>query len=186
MTEIEPDSYAETLAILKRQVHEARFSVQRRANSEMLRLYWRIGDTILARQRVESWVSGVLARLAADLRTEFPSMKGFSLANLAYMRRYAESWSEDAILQQSVGELPWSHIVSLLDKLTDRSTRDWYAAKDVQHGWSRAVLTHQITTNLHERDGAAPSNFRAGLEAQDSEPARQITKDPYTLDFSCD
>ncbi|RFA18173.1 hypothetical protein B7R25_16170 [Subtercola boreus] len=97
----------------------------------MLRLYWRIGHTILGRQRVESWGSGVLNRLAADLRAEFPSTEGFSLANLAYMRRYAEGWMEDAILQQAVGELPWSHIVSLLDKLDDQSLRDWYAAMHV-------------------------------------------------------
>ncbi|ARJ07625.1 hypothetical protein GCM10010988_40590 [Cnuibacter physcomitrellae] len=183
MLEIEPDSYGETLAILKQQVREARFAVQRQANTGMLRLYWRIGDTILARQRVERWGTGVLTRLATDLRNEFPSMKGFSLANLAYMRRFAESWTEDAILQQPVGELPWSHIVSLLDKLDDPNLRDWYALRDLQHGWSRAVLTHQIATGLHDREGAAPSNFATALESADSELAQQITKDPYTLDF---
>ncbi len=183
MSEIEPAGYAETLALLRRQVREARFSVQRAANTELLRLYWRIGNTILARQRVEKWGTGVLGRLANDLRTEFPSMKGFSLANLAYMRRFAENWTEDAVLQQPVGELPWGHITHLLDKLDAPNLRDWYAAKDVQHGWSRAVLVHQIQTRLHEREGAAPSNFAAALAPSDSELAQQITKDPFTLDF---
>ncbi len=64
MTDIKPDSYGETLAFLKRQVHEARFAVQRQANTGMLRLYWRISDTILARQRIERWGTGVLTRLA--------------------------------------------------------------------------------------------------------------------------
>ncbi|WP_378144689.1 PDDEXK nuclease domain-containing protein [Cnuibacter sp. UC19_7] len=103
---------------------------------------------------------------------------------IAYMRRFAESWTEDAILQQAVGELPWSHIVSLLDKLDDPSLRDRYALRDLQHGWSRAVLTHQIATGLRDREGAAPSNFGTALEPADSELAQQITKDPYTLDFS--
>jgi predicted nuclease of restriction endonuclease-like (RecB) superfamily len=183
MTDIEPDGYRETLDLLKQQVREARFTVQRQANTGMLRLYWRIGDTIVARQRVERWGTGILSRLAADLRKEFPTMKGFALANLAYMRRFAEGWTEEAILQQPVGELPWSHIVSLLDKLGDPTIRDWYALKDLQYGWSRAVLTHQIATSLHEREGAAPSNFGTALEATDSELAQQITKDPYTLDF---
>ncbi|WP_367379399.1 DUF1016 N-terminal domain-containing protein [Subtercola boreus] len=178
MAEVEPDGYAETLALLKRQVHEARFVVQRKANLEVLRLYWRIGDTILTRQRTESWGTGVLGRLARDLRGEFPSMKGFSLANLAYMRRFAEGWTEDAILQQPVGELPWGHIVALLDKLDELLLRDWYAAKDVRHGWSRAVLVHQIATRLHEREGSASSNFVNALASPDSELAQQITKDP--------
>ncbi|GAA1002239.1 hypothetical protein [Subtercola frigoramans] len=54
MTEIELDRYAVALALLKRRVHEVRFTVQRKANSEMLGLYRRISDTTFARQRIES------------------------------------------------------------------------------------------------------------------------------------
>lgn len=79
MTELEPDDYASTLEELKRQVHAARLRVQRKANNELLGLWWRIGRTILDRQSAQGWGSKVLERLAADLRAEFPSMKGFSL-----------------------------------------------------------------------------------------------------------
>ncbi|MGC5225150.1 PDDEXK nuclease domain-containing protein [Micromonospora sp. DT81.3] len=169
---------------LVRRAHEARFAVQRKANTEVVALWWFIGHTIIERQQAEPWGSGVLARLAADLRAEFPTMKGFSESNLRYARRLAEAWpSEDAIRQQPVGELPWSHTIQLLDKLEDQHLRDWYAAQDAYHGWSRAVLQHQIATRLHERSGAAPSNFASVLEQGDSELAQQLTKDPYALDF---
>jgi predicted nuclease of restriction endonuclease-like (RecB) superfamily len=184
VTNLEPSDYAQILDQLKSRVREARYSAQRKANTELLRLYWQIGSTILERQSIEPWGSAVLTRLADDLRAEFPSMKGFSRANLFYMRRFAESWpAENAIVQQAVGQLPWGHVVDLLDKIRDQSLRDWYAEKDVEHGWSRAVLTHQISTELHQREGAAPTNFAAALEARDSELAQQITKDPFTLDF---
>jgi predicted nuclease of restriction endonuclease-like (RecB) superfamily len=91
----------------------------------------------------------VLIRLAADLRSEFPSMKGFSESNLRYARRLAEGPTEDAVRQQPVGELPWSHTIQLLDKLDDQRLRDWYAAQDAANGWSRAILQHQIATRLH-------------------------------------
>lgn len=179
-----PDDYAATLEELKRHVHAARFQAQRRANTELLMLWWRIGRTILDRQRQEAWGTGVLERLAQDLRNEFPSMKGFSVANLRYMRRFSTAWpGEDAIRQRPVGELPWGHIIELLDKLDDQALRDWYAAKDVAHGWSRPVLAHQITTRLHEREAAASTNFAGALEQPDSELAQQITRDPYALDF---
>ena len=71
----------------------------------------------------------------------------------------------------------------LIDKLDDQGLRDWYAAKAAHHGWSRAVLTHQIATRLHEREAAAPSNFAGALERADSEVAQEITKDPYAFDF---
>jgi predicted nuclease of restriction endonuclease-like (RecB) superfamily len=185
MTELEPTDYASTLDELKRHVHEARYQAQRKVNTELLRLYWRIGATILDRQRTAGWGSNVVGRLADDLRAEFPTMKGFSRANLFYMRRVAEAWPDvDRFVQQPAGQIPWTQLTLLLDKLDDPELRAWYAAKAVAHGWSRAMLTHQIATMLHEREGAAPSNYPLALERADSELAQELTKDPYVLDFT--
>lgn len=185
MTELEPTDYAATLDELKRHVHEARYQAQRKVNTELLRLYWRIGATILDRQRTTGWGSNVVGQLADDLRAEFPTMKGFSRANLFYMRRVAEAWPDvDGFVQQPAGQIPWTQLTLLLDKLDDPELRAWYAAKAVAHGWSRAVLTHQIATRLHEREGAAPSNYPLALERADSELAQELTKDPYVLDFT--
>jgi predicted nuclease of restriction endonuclease-like (RecB) superfamily len=74
-------------------------------------------------------------------------------------------------------------VIELLDKLDDQELRDWYAGKDAHHGWSRPVLAHQITTRLHEREAAAPTNFAGALERLDSDQAQEITKDPYALQF---
>ena len=183
MSALMPDDYAATLDELKRQVHAARFAAQRKVNAELLLLWWHIGHTIIERQQREAWGSGVLKRLADDLRAEFPSMKGFSLANLKSMRRFAETWPLDAIGQQPVGQLPWGHIVMLMERLKDGTSRDWYASKAAHHGWTRAVLHHQITTALHDREAAAPTNFAGALSQPDSELAQQITRDPYALDF---
>lgn len=52
-----------------------------------------------------------MTRLTDDLRAEFPSMRGFSRANLFYMSKCSEVWSDEAaIVQQPIGQLPWSHI----------------------------------------------------------------------------
>ena len=57
----------------------------------------------------QGWGAKVIKRLAHDLRTEFMQMKGFSRANLMYMRSFAQAWSDEAIVQQAVGQLPWGH-----------------------------------------------------------------------------
>lgn len=157
-----PSEYADTLESIKRLVHQARYVAQRRVNTELLRLYWQIGATIIERQKTAPWGSKVLSRLSADLRTEFPGVKGFSPANLKYMRRFAEAWPDpDAIGQRPVGQLPWGHVIELLDKLEDAELREWYSAKDVAHGWSRPVLAHQIKTSLHTREGGGPIELPA-------------------------
>jgi predicted nuclease of restriction endonuclease-like (RecB) superfamily len=184
VTEIQPTDYAETLDALTRRVHEARFILQRRANAELLALYWHIGEAILRKQESSAWGSGVVTRLAQDLQAAFPTVRGFSRSNLFSMRAFAAAWPErSGIVRQPVGQLPWTHVVELLSKLEDQALREWYAGKDVQHTWSRAVLVHQIATRLHERDGSAPSSFRAALSRLDSELAQEITTDPFTAGF---
>lgn len=184
MADLIPSDYDEVLASLKRRVHEARFQAQRKANIEVLQLWWHIGDTILHRQRSSRWGSGVITKLAADLRKEFPSMKGFSRSSLYAMRSFAEAWPDpSAVVQRPVGQLPWGHIQDLLSKLQDQDLREWYAAQDAQHTWSRPLLQHHIRTRLHEREAAAPSTFTVALDSTESELAQQLTKDPYILDF---
>jgi predicted nuclease of restriction endonuclease-like (RecB) superfamily len=178
-----PPGYPELLDDLKRAVGEARWRAQRVVNTELLALYWRIGHTILDRQDAEGWGARVIDRLSTDLRAAYPDMRGLSRSNLFYMRSFAASWPQEPIVQQAVGRLPWGHVTVLLDKLHDQPQRDWYAAAAAENGWSRNVLLNQIMNRLHERTGAAPSNFAAQLPAKDSELAQQLTRDPYVLDF---
>ncbi len=52
-----------------------------------------------------------------------------------------------------------------------------------EYGWSRNVLLNQIMNRLHQRAGAAPSNFTAQLPPADNDLAQQLTRDPYVFDF---
>jgi predicted nuclease of restriction endonuclease-like (RecB) superfamily len=85
-------------------------------------------------------------RLSRDLRTAFPEMKGFSRANLLYMRAFAEAWPDAVIVQQVVGQLPWAHNITLITRLKEPQCRIAYAQAAVQHGWSRSVLDLHIET----------------------------------------
>ncbi|RFA06417.1 hypothetical protein B7R54_18720 [Subtercola boreus] len=179
-----PADYAAVLNDLKTRVRSARLTAQRRVNTELITLYWSIGDTILQRQNDQEWGAQVVARLAEDLRAEFPAMKGFSRSNLFYMRGFAQAWPDrEQVVQQAAGLLPWGHIMVLLDKLDRQTDRDWYAEKAATHGWSRNVLMNQIMNRTLERTGAAPSNFAGQLAPTDSDLAAQLAKDPYVFDF---
>ena len=79
--------------------------------------------------------------------------------------------------------LPWGSNILLIEKVKDPVARLWYARKTLEHGWSRAVLTVQIETKLHERSGKAVTNFDRTLPPAQSDMAREVLKDPYTFDF---
>ena len=120
-----PAGYAQFLGQIKAEVRSARLRAQRVVNTELLRLYWTIGATILDQQAAEGWGTKVIDRLADDLRREFPDMTGLSRSNLEYMRRFADAYPAEpagaSVPPQAVGELPWGHVRTLLDKVSDPS-----------------------------------------------------------------
>lgn len=185
MTALSADGqgYTELLAALKERVATARVRAALSVNRELVLLYWSIGRDILDRQTIEGWGTKVIDRLAADLRQAFPEMKGFSARSLKYMRAFAEAWPDAEIVQQVAAQLPWGHSMALLDAGKPAGEREWYARAAIDHGWSRAVLVHQIDTGLYHRQGNATTNFARTLPAPTSELAQQIVKDPYNFEF---
>ena len=178
-----PNGYAEWLADVKARIHAAQQRAALAVNRELLALYWRLGRDILERQQLHGWGAGVVDKVAADLRAAFPAMKGFSRANLMYMRAFAEAWPEDNFVQQAVGQLPWGHNLVLLTKLKDRGARLAYASAALERGWSRAVLVHHIEARTVDRQGKALTNFTERLPKPQSDLARESLKDPYRFDF---
>ena len=178
-----PPDYAAWLAELKTRIHNAQQRATLAVNRELVLLYWQIGRDILERQAREGWGAKVIERLAQDLRNAFPEMKGFSPRNLKYMRSFAEAWPDESIVQEVLAQLPWYHQLALLDKLNTADERRWYAAKAIEHNWSRNVLVMQIETRLVERKGQAVTNFPVSLPKPQSDLARESLKDPYRFDF---
>ncbi len=178
-----PAGYADWLAELKTRIHSAQQRATLAVNRELVLLYWQIGRDILTRQAEQGWGAKVIERLAEDLRAAFPEVKGFSRANLMYMRAFAEAWPDAEIVQQAVGQLPWGHNLVLLTRLKNAEQRLAYARSAIAHGWSRNVLNIHIETRLLERQGAALTNFELTLPKPQSDLARESLKDPYRLDF---
>ena len=96
----DPEGYAAWLTELKGRIHSAQQRATLAVNRELVLLYWQMGQDILARQTAQGWGTKVIERLAHDLRTAFPEMKGFSRANLMYMRAFAHAWPDEQIVQQ--------------------------------------------------------------------------------------
>lgn len=178
-----PEGYARWLDELKSRIHTAQQRAALAVNRELVLLYWQIGRDILQRQAAQGWGSKVIERLAHDLRVAFPGMKGFSRANLMYMRAFAEAWPNAEIVQQAVGQLPWGHNLVLLTKLKTQDMRLAYAQAAIEHGWSRNVLNIHIETQRLERSGQAITNFVERLPMPGSDLAQQSLKDPYLFDF---
>lgn len=182
---ISPD-YAELLNEIKSRIRAAQLKAVTAINHEMIALYCEIGRLLVQRQEKAGWGDEVVGQLARDLRHDFPGTRGFSRSNLFAMRQvYLAYRDQEPKVQQLVGQIPWGHNLLLIAKIKDASVRAWYAAKTVEHGWSRAILEHQIETDLYQRQvtAAKVANFDRTLPPPQSDLARQVMKDSYVLDF---
>lgn len=179
----ESNDYGQLLGALKERIRSARLRTAVAVNRALVELYWSIGRDILVRQNEQGWGAKIVARLAGDLRRDFPEMTGLSPRNLNYMRAFAEAFPDEKVVQQLVAQLPWGHVIKLIETVKSLEQRLWYARQTVENGWSRNVLIHQIESDLFARQGKALTNFARTLPAPQSDLAQEIMKDPYTFDF---
>lgn len=203
-----PTGYVELLEDLKDRIRHAQVRAATAVSRELNLLYFEIGQRIVERQQQEGWGRSVIERLAADLQRAFPGVSGFSVWNIWRMRAFYLAYTQevtnlaqavpelgdtnlpqaaaelDAVsLPRPVAEIPWGHNVTLIQKLKDPLQRVWYARQTIENGWSRAVLVHQIESDLFGRQGKALTNFERTLPAPQSDLARELVKDPYNFDF---
>ncbi len=178
-----PKSYGNTLQEIKSHLSHARVRAILAANPIVIEAYWQTGKIILARQEEAAWGAKVIDRLAADLKEAFPDMSGLSSRNLLAMKVFAREFSEGPIAQQPVAQLPWGHVLQIMQRIKDPAVRDFYIREALTHGWSRNILEMQIASGLHLRAGKAQNNFASTMPPADSDMATQLFKDPYLFDF---
>ena len=204
MTLASNSEFKSLVSLLKKDIRSAQIKAAIKVNTELLRLYWRMGADICEKQKSASWGDGWLKELSRELMAEFPDMKGFSYRNLRYIRQWYEFYNQRiTIWQQPVAKLskddgqqpvvqiseeaffsvPWEHHLYIISQCKDVNRAVFYLKKTVENGWSRAILLNFLDTNLYERQGKAVNNFTRLLANPQSELAAQTLKDPYNFDF---
>lgn len=179
---IQDNQYLEIINTIKQRIATAQYKASVAVNRELIVLYHQIGQTINLHK---SWGNKFIDNLARDIKLEYPDMTGFSVRNLKYMAKFAEEYPDEQIVQQVVAQIPWGHLLVLLDQIKNPVQRQWYIEQDIQNGWSRNVLLHQIESGLYARQVEAKkvTNFPSKLPPIQSELALQTIKDPYVFDF---
>ena len=203
-------NYFNWIQDIKFRIRSAQLKASVAVITEMIRLYWDIGKSIVEKQTAHSWGSKVVEQMAKDLKNELPDTNGFSRSNLFAMRKFYHfykdveivfpkqnlsqnvEFQDDKIVQQVDGQLnensilckiPWQHHISILSKCKKYEEAIFYINQTIQNNWSRNVLEIQLNSKLIERQGKAPNNFEHTLPKHQSDLAKEIFKDPYKFDF---
>ena len=175
--------YISFLKEIKIKIKTAQIKAALKVNEELLRLYWDIAKMIVDKQKYSKWGDSIIEKISNDLKREFPNMKGFSVTNIKYMRKWYLFWSKSPQLVDEIFQIPWGHNREIITKCKNIGEALFYVKKTIENGYSRAVLIHQIESRLYERSKKALNNFDKNLPQIQSDLAKEQLKDPYCFDF---
>lgn len=185
------ENYKVWLREIKTYIRTQQIKAAVKVNEQLLKVYWRLGCDIFEHKEYAKWGSGFYESLSRDLKAEFPDMKGFSITNLKYCRRFYELYSQSDIIRQQlidgldvpIFSIPWGHHTEIMAKCKYVDDALFYVGKTIENGWSRSVLLNYLDSNLHLTEGKSITNFERILPTDVCDLAQQTLKDPYNFDF---
>lgn len=193
------EEYKQWILTLTKRFRRSQVKAAVHINQDMLRFYWQLGQEIVELHSEQRWGSRFFANLSRDLKDANPDAKCFSETNLLYMKNFYLLYSplfkftpqaeEQIAITPQHGEqifsVPWGHHKLLIDKCKDRPEKAmFYVQQTLLNGWSRDMLLNVYSTDLYERHSNAVTNFNKTLPDEQSDLAKDLTRDPYSFSFT--
>ena len=174
----EEGAFAEVVSLIR----AARGRALQAANTEMVGLYWRLGEYLHHKIEADGWAKGTVVKLAAYIALREPGRRGFSPQNLWRMRQFFETYRDDVKLSPLVRVLPWTHNLIILVQSKRAEEREFYLRMAVQQRWGKRELEQQFRSALFERAVLNPPKLSTALREMQPQASSQF-KDGYMLDF---
>ncbi|MEI6633590.1 MAG: PDDEXK nuclease domain-containing protein [Chlamydiota bacterium] len=171
-------SFAEVVSLIER----ARQRAYQAVNTELVNLYWQIGEYISAKLSTAEWGDGVVDRLARHLARTMPGLRGFTRRNLFRMRQFYETYARDKKVTPLVTQLPWTHHLIIMSQCKRPEEREFYIRLAIRECWGKRELERQFRAALFERAVLNPPKVAPALR-QIHPAAEAVFKDAYFVEF---
>lgn len=161
-------------------IRAARQRAAQVVNTELIDLYWRIGQYLHHKIAADGWAQSTVVQLAAYIAQREAGLRGFSPQNLWRMRQFFEAYSvggvADAKLSTLLRVLPWSSHLHILSRAKRPEEREFYIRMAAQQRWQVREVARQIDSGLFERAVLNPPKLSTALrESQPLGPCSPFT-----------
>jgi len=160
----------------------AKTNAYRAVNTELVNLYWNIGEFISNKIKTEDWGKGIVKNLSLYIKKNAPEMKGFSSQNLWRMKQFYEAYEGVPNLSTLLREIPWSHNMKILATCKSNIEKEYYIRLSINEKLSFRELERQIDSCAFERLIVSKNKLSTTLREVHPD-AKKIFKDKYVLDF---
>ena len=158
-------------------------------NTEMVLLYWDIGERIrkeILKDERAAYGKQVVNTVSDQLTMQYG--RGFTRANLFHMLHFFETFPDRKIVYSLSGQLSWTHFRNII-YIKDSLAREFYTEMCRLERWSVRTLQAKIQGMLFERTALSkkPEELArkelAALRDDDRMTPDLVFRSPYFLEF---
>ena len=163
-------------------IKNSQASALRVVNSELINLYWSIGEYISKKLEFAEWGDSVVLELANFIQKNEPDIKGFSDKNLWRMKQFYETYRDAPKLSTLLREISWSHNLAIFSRCKTIEEREFYLNLSRKESYSFRELDRQISASLFERTMIGNTKISTALRESNHNISNTF-KDSYVFDF---
>ena len=163
-------------------VEQARQRMFQNVNTELIKMYWSIGEYISEQTSKASYGDAFVNQLAEFIANNYPDIKGFNRRGLYRMRQFYETYKNEEKVSTLLTQLTWSNHLKILSGCKTMDERIFYMNMSVKEKYSARELERQINSGYYERYMLSENPQTLALK-QANEETRKVFLDTYVLEF---
>ena len=163
-------------------IKNSRTKAIKAVNSELINLYWNIGEYISKKVELSEWGQSVVKELSEFIQTNEPEIKGFSDKNIWRMKQFYETYKDLPKLSSVLREISWTNNLTILGRAKSDEEREFYLKLTIQEKYSTRELERQINSSVFERVMLGNAKLSAGQREFKADLTKAF-KDNYVFEF---
>ncbi|MBB4804243.1 putative nuclease of restriction endonuclease-like (RecB) superfamily [Flavobacterium nitrogenifigens] len=163
-------------------IKKSRFKALKAVNTELIDLYWNVGEYISQRLESEEWGLSVVDELSNYLLLNEPMLKGFSNKNIWRMKQFYQQYKDYPNLSTLLREISWSHNLAIFSRCKSIEEKEFYLKITKEENYSFRELERQISSGLFERTMLGNAKLSTVLREIHPKIINSL-KDSYIFDF---
>lgn len=172
------ERFADIIQLIK----QSRSNAIRAVNTELISLYWNIGEYISKKIEQSDWGASVVTELSNYIQIYEPEIKGFSDKNIWRMKQFYETYKAFPKLSPLVREISWTNNLLIFSRCRTMEEMEFYLRLVKQENYSKRELDRQISASFFERTMMHNSKLSPAVRESNNDFSNAF-KDSYVFEF---
>lgn len=161
-------------------IKQSRTNAIKAVNTELINLYWNIGEYISWKIEQSEWGDAVVTELARHIQIYEPEIKGFSDKNIWRMKQFYETYKDFPKLSTPVREISWTNNLLIFSRCKTIEEMEFYLKLVKQENYSKRELDRQISVSSFERTMIGNSKLSPAVRESNSDLSKKYYNKNYT------